>query len=376
MALTMNIKKIICKFHIIPAPVFVVVVLVAVLSQVVGPCSQSEIPVSKLSSKPVGIMNTDTELTVITVAEQNGQKALQSAEAALRDTEAKMSRHIELSELSKLNTAAEGEFVELSPQTLEVLRLSRKLADQTEGAFDVTCAPIIDLWKRAGLVRKMPSQDEIDSAVELTGWRHFELLDGGARKLTDGAAIDLGGIAKGYGIDAAIEAMDHRKGEIVSGLVNVGGDVRGFGERGWRVGIRNPFDESLLAVLEVKGRAVCTSGNYERGFTFRGKRYSHIKDPRTGRPADMAPSVTVVAPTAAVADGWATALSVLGTDGFSLIPPDSGIEAMIVVGTPDGYEMWCTRWFEPFFAERPATIKLVISGLTKPTSQPATMVGS
>ncbi len=375
----MNIKKIIFKYHIIPAPVFVVFVLVAVLSQVVGPCSQSEISVSKLTSKLVGIMNTECELTVVAVTEQNGQKALRSAEAALRDVEAKMSRHIELSELSKLNAAEAGEFVELSPKTLQVLRLSRKLAEQTDGAFDVTCMPIIELWKQAGLVRKMPSQDEIDQAVELTGWRHFELLDGGARKLTEGAAIDLGGIAKGYGIDAAVEAMDHRKGEIVSGLVNVGGDVRGFGERDWRVGIRNPFDASektLLAVLEVKDLAVCTSGNYERGFTFKGKRYSHIKDPRTGRPADMTPSVTVVAPTAAVADGWATALSVLGTDGFKLIPPDSGIEVMIVVGTPDGYEMWCTRWFEPFFAERPATIKLVTPGLTKPTSQPATMVGN
>ncbi|MGB2822575.1 MAG: FAD:protein FMN transferase, partial [Phycisphaerae bacterium] len=201
-----------------------------------------------------------------------------------------------------------------------------------------------------GKARRLPTDAEVASARSASGWDRIELLDGAARKAIDGAGSGLGGIAKGYAIDRAIEAI--RTAGCTGGLVDVGGDIRCFGlsPRGglWRVAVRDPFDarsDAFFGTLELTDLAVCTSGNYERYSEIDGKRYSHIIDPRTGRPVDLAPSVTVVAPAAAVADGWATALSVLGPEGLSLLDPNSGIEAMIVVGGPQDYTVHQTPGF-------------------------------
>ena len=155
--------------------------------------------------------------------------------------------------------------------------------------------------------------------------------------------MDLGGIAKGYAVDQAVAAMTSLG--IRGGVVDAGGDLRCFGSRpdgqSWKVAVRDPFhaaDASAppLATLRVHDAAVCTSGNYFRYVQIQGRRYSHIIDPRPGphmgMPAEAAPSVTVVAPTAIVADMWATALSVLGAGGLSLLPPEAHIEAMVVEG--------------------------------------------
>jgi len=241
-----------------------------------------------------------------------------------------------------------------------VLRLAQHLTEQTEGAFDVTCLPLIELWHKAHRAETLPDPSELSEALDRTGWRHFVWQDLGLTKHRDQAGIDLGGIAKGYGIDQAVRAM--RDTGAIAGLVDVGGDVRSFGRRPdgqpWRIGIRSPFDETLIATLAVEDRAVCTSGNYQRFIEIDGRRYSHIVDPRTGQPAEITPSVTVVAPTAAVADAWATALSVLGKEGLQRIPPDSGIEAMIVLGRPEEYRLCVTDGFERVFASPPtATIE-------------------
>ncbi|MCK4602007.1 MAG: FAD:protein FMN transferase, partial [Phycisphaerae bacterium] len=171
------------------------------------------------------------------------------------------------------------------------------------------------------------------------------ITEDGVIKTTDTASLDLGGVAKGYGIDRAVEAMI--QAGCRGGLIDVGGDIRCFGRSAWTVAVRDPFGRTEpVAVLRLRGGAVCTSGNYERYYEIAGRRYSHIIDPRTGRPVDFAPSVTVVAPAAMTADAWATALSVLGVDGLALLGEDSGIEAMIVVGTPDSFEVYGTKGFE------------------------------
>jgi len=311
--------------------------------------------------RPSAVMGTECELTA--VAPQGRQaladRALRAAEKALRDVEVRMSTHLASTELSRLNAAAAGKIVPLSPQTVEILGVARELASATEGAFDVTCKPIIDAWKRAQNAGRQPSDGELAEARRRTGWRHVELLAKGARKRIDGARIDLGGIAKGYGIDrAAQELID---AGMTGGLVNVGGDVRCFGPRAdgglWRVGIQSPFDETLMATLALREASVCTSGNYRRFIEIGHKRYSHIYDPRTGLPAEMTPSVTVVAPTATVADAWATALSVLGADGLDLIPKGSRIEAMIVLGDADDYSVRVTEGFRRMFVTPPRRLE-------------------
>lgn len=283
------------------------------------------------------------------------KRGLVAAEAALRRVEALMSTYLLDSELARLNAADAGKMISLSPQTLEVLRAARELADQTRGAFDATCRPVIELWKRAGRQNRLPEAEALAEARQASTWDQIELRGSGAVKRRASASVDLGGIAKGYGIDRAVAAL--RSAGCAGGLVDVGGDIRCFGKRPgggyWTIGVRNPFrpeQTELVATLRIPAGAVCTSGNYFRFVEIGGSRYSHIIDPRTGKPADAAPSVTVVAPTATTADAWATALSVLGTDGLKLLPTGAGIEAMLIVGTPDRWRIHMTKGFRSLLA--------------------------
>ena len=311
-------------------------------------------PAGRLSTVRVeltGIMDTDASLQAVVAAgnEEIGRKALAAAEAALRDVETRMNAHNASSELARLNTAPPNAEVPLSPPTLEALRLARQYVTPTDGAFDVTCRPLLNLWQQAGRNDRPPSEQELREAMAKVGWRHFKLLDRSAVRLSEGASIDLGGIAKKYGIDRAADAMVGAGGPtLLGGLINVGGDVRCFGRQAeegpWRVGIRDPFarEERFLAVLNISGAAVCTSGNYERFVTIRNKRYSHIVDPRTGLAADTVPLVTVVGRDAVSAGVWATALSVLGPAGLDQLPDDAGLEVLLVTGSANGYELHMT----------------------------------
>ena len=304
-------------------------------------------------ARPVGIMGTETELTAVADSGRRHilAEVIAAAVAALRSTEAHMSTHLEGSEISRFNASRPGLAVPVSPDTMEVLRASRRLAERTHRAFDVTCRPVVELWKKAAREDKLPTEAELAAAMALVGWDKIALRDGAAEKRAFCGGVDLGGIAKGYGVDRAVAAM--KQAGATGGLVDVGGDVRCFGRRPgggkWRIGIRNPFSKdrtnTIGRILLAEG-AVCTSGNYERYRTIQGGRYSHIVDPRTGRPVDETPSVTVIAPTAAVADAWATALSVLGSAGIKLLP--EGVEAMLVTGPPENHKTVTSAGFDRF----------------------------
>ncbi|MFW6061938.1 MAG: FAD:protein FMN transferase, partial [Planctomycetota bacterium] len=281
-----------------------------------------------------------------------GNKANDRAIQAIHDVDARMSTYKDDSELSLLNTAPAGQLVPLSPETLSVLRSARELHKQTDEAFDVTVRPLIELWKDAAQRNELPTSGAIAEAREASRWQQIRLNPTGAVKQESTSRIDLGGIAKGYGVDQAVEAMQQAGAE--HGLVEIGGDIRCFGHpaRGgkWRVAVRNPFNRGFLAQLLLNNQAVCTSGNYERFSEIEGKRYSHIIDPRTGQPVDAAPSVTVVAPTAMTADAWATALSVLGEDGLRLLEGREGVEALLVIGTPADHRIRMTPGFGKLLA--------------------------
>ncbi len=308
--------------------------------------------VEPVITHPQAIMGTECSLTAVPPQgqPQRAEQAVAAAEQALRTVEAHMSDYIRLSELSQLNDAPADKVMPLSPDTMEVLRVSKQLNADTGGAFDVTCLPLFALWGQAGKAKSLPTDAILSAAKAKCGWDKWKLLDGGAVKSVDGAGMGLGGVAKGWAIDRAAEAM--MATGCPGGLVEVGGDLRCFGRPAhkgkWIVAVQNPFNPhggEFFGTLALGDAAVCTSGNYERFSLINGKHYSHIVDPRTGEPVDFAPSVTVVAPTAAISDGWATALSVLGPDGFKLLDANSGIEAMIVVGHPKDYRIHETPGF-------------------------------
>lgn len=291
--------------------------------------------------RPIIMSTFQFNLTAVAPMREGGrlETIFDDAEAAARTVEKHMNIYSPASELSRFNTAPAEQTVHLSPETVDVLTRSSVLWAETHGAFDITILPILRLWRTAEKADRLPTPGELRAARNASRWPFIELIDSGAIKTLGSARVDVGGIAKGFAIDLAVQSMI--EAGCVGGIVDIGGDIRCFGERPsrkpWRVGVVNPFapqDKPPLAVLEVRDAAVCTSGNYRRGRTIQGKRYSHILDPRTGMPVDAYPSVTVVAPDAATADAWATALSVLGPKGLKLLA-GSHIEALIVIGTPD-----------------------------------------
>ncbi len=321
----------------------------------------------QFTHQPWGIMGTDTRLHAVVPADfsEEAEEGLRLAEKALRDVQMRMDPRLYGSEIHLINTAEPGEFVPLSPETAEVLLLCRDLYDQTGGAFDVTVGGLLQAWSAARDEHRMPTSDELLAARDASNWAGVAVVPTGAVNHTGTVQFDLGGIAKGYGIDRAVVALQ-RIG-CHGGLVDVGGDLRCFGEppqrTHWTVAVRNPFADEAgepLAYLKLNDAAVCTSGNYQRFYEIEGVRYSHIIDPRPGPrmgqalEPDVTPaSVTVIAPTTAVADAWATALSVLGPEGLGLLPEASGIEAMIVTGTPDKPQYVWTPGFAPFFLDAP-----------------------
>ena len=301
------------------------------------------------SRRPARIMGTESLLTAVVRKGQSAlaQEALRAAETEIRHIETIASVYIVTSEISRLNAAAANEVVPLSSAALEMLTLARQMASQTGSAFDVTCRPMLQLWKEAAGQGRLPRPEERRRARETSRWEQFRLLPGGAVKSSASAEIDLGGIAKGFGIDRAVESL--AASGCQGGMVNVGGDLRCFGTpqsgETFQVHLRNPFGKGDWATLSVVDRAVCTSGTYARYVTVDGKRYSHILDPLTGIPADFVPSVTVLASSAAAADAWATALSVLGPPGLALLPQDGTVDAILVVGTPDSHTIHATPGF-------------------------------
>jgi len=289
-----------------------------------------------------GVMGTDCTLAAVVLHDRqlaDAEAALGEARASLATVESLMSSWLDDSEISRLNTAAADVEVPLSPQTLDVLRESKRAFELTDGAFDVTCRPLVELWRNAAKAGKLPSEDELKQARSASAWDLIELRENCAVKRIDTARVDLGGIAKGYAIDRAVDVL--RGNELEGGLVNVGGDLRCFGSPPtgdrWPVEVRDPSRADALTTLRLAEGAVCTSGDYERFHEIDGRRYSHIIDPRDGSPADAITSVTVIAPTALKADIWATALSVLGPEGLERLP--EAVEAMMLQSTTDGEKL-------------------------------------
>lgn len=308
------------------------------------------------------VMGTEAQLTVVVRSNRlyKIDRVFADARQELDHVNALMSTYIEASEVSQLNTAPPGEIVPLSPETLEVLHASRDFHQQTGGAFDITVRPLLTLWRDAAKTGQPPTPQQIATARQQSHWDMLELHTAGAVRTQEGLQVDLGGVAKGYAIDKATESMI--AADCVGGLVNVGGDIRCFGEPVkapyWRIAVRNPFDphgKELFCKLRITEGAVCTSGNYFRYSEIEGKRFSHIVDPVSGKPVDEAPSVTVIAPTAMVADAWATALSVLGPEGLDRIPAEKGIEAMIVTGHAHDFQVHKTDGFDAYLLQPPPT---------------------
>lgn len=263
------------------------------------------------------------------------ESAIQGAFEAMQDVERKTSAHQSESDVARLNRCAGGEAVPVSEETRAVLHEAVHVSAVTNGAFDPTIAPIQELWGFFSGSPTVPEDSEIRSRLPLVDYSRIEWIGNKVRLGEPGVGLDLGGIAKGFNIDRAVEAL--RSAGVRSALVDAGGDLRIFGPHPknphWRIGIKHPRRGrgSLFGVIETGPVSIATSGDYERFFIREGRRYHHILDPKTGRPARGCISVTVVTDNAVQADAYATAVFVMGPDkGMALIESRPDLEGVIL----------------------------------------------
>lgn len=296
-------------------------------------------PEERLVRLTVPVMGTVAELAVPARHEGLARQALSAAAAELRRVEALMTRFRGDSDVGRFNRAGVGERVPVSTETADVVREALAWSRRTGGAFDPTLERLTASWDPVTHDAPPDASALQRARADAGAWERLEVasLPGESRAVlvrAPGTALDLGGIAKGYGVDRAARTL--REHGVLRGLVNVGGDLMALGEgpggRPWRVGIRDPRNpEGVLQTVELVDQAVATSGDYLRFFRHGGKRYHHILDPRTGEPAaSRVRTVTVVAADVTTADAAATAVFAAGVDAGRLALLSSPVPTRII----------------------------------------------
>ena len=276
------------------------------------------------------LMGTICEVIAVSRDQATAEAAVQAGFRALSLVDEKMSDYNPDSELSQLSALGYQQKRALSPDTLNVLRLSRRFSELSGGAFDVTVGPLVDLWRAAVKRQQLPSEDELRAALQRVDFRSVSLDDatGEAWLLRPEMRLDLGGIAKGYAEDLAAAAM--LQAGAVGGRINTGGQILVFGEvpaevaRAVLVDPRQP--EKTLYQLALRDESISTTADYERGKVISGTKISHVVDPRTGKPVEGLLAAVVLHPRGADADALTKVLFVLGeAQGAPLVESQGGL---------------------------------------------------
>jgi thiamine biosynthesis lipoprotein len=240
------------------------------------------------------------------------------------------------SETSLINKNAGIEPVQVSKELFTLIERCKKIGDFTNGAFDITCNVLFDLWKFDGSMKSAPSDEAINEKLKLIGYQQI-VLDATQSSVflpKKGMQIGFGAIGKGYAANKAQALM--KKMGISGGIVNAGGDLSlwGYSEfhSPWRIGVQDPKQANkIMSWLSVTNMAVVTSGDYERFVEFDGIRYAHIMNPKTGWPVRGVISVSIHCPDAELADALATSVFVMGVkEGIQLINKMEHVEGFIM----------------------------------------------
>ena len=295
------------------------------------------------------IFAMDTVMEVAAYGE-HAEQAVKYTEKRIEELENRLSRTKAYSLVSGLNR--DGSIRHLTYDYWNLIARAKEYRDATNGAFDITIAPVMDAWGFTGDSFRVPEQSELDTLLKKVNSDAIQMLGSPSDSVTlgEGQAIDLGGIAKGYTSDLVEQTF--RANGIESGKISLGGNVFVLGGKpdgsDWRVGIKDPRNESgLAAILSLRDAYAITSGGYERYFEENGKTYHHIIDPSTGYPADSGLlSVTVVAAdngpdwagagNGAMCDAFSTALFVMGEEQALDFWRNGGYDFDLVLVTEDG----------------------------------------
>lgn len=283
-------------------------------------------------------MGTLVRITVYAATPDEARGAFRAGFDRIRELDETLSDYKPDSELSRITGRAVGRPVRISDDLFTVLRTSQRLAEETEGAFDVTQGPVVRLWREARRTGRVPSDTALREAETRSGFRKLHLDVRRRTVMFDvpGMALDVGAIGKGYAASEALDAITRRG--IRSALVAVSGDLAFSapppGQRGWRIQVHSedPAVAGVPSLLELSHAALSTSGNAEQHLDAGGRRYSHVIDPRSGMGLVNDITVTVVAPHGLEADGLDTAASVLGAKrGLALIESHRDAAGLIIV---------------------------------------------
>ena len=280
------------------------------------------------------LMDTLVRIEVFDENEDQATKAIEAAYDEIERLSQIFSHHIPESEVSRLNRNPAGKILEVSPELYTVLERSKYFSIMMRGAFDLTIGTISQLWNFTGENPKIPQVEEIQERLLFIDFRNIITDEERRVSLASSKiAIDLGGVAKGYSVDRAIEVL--RENGISRALVDAGGDIGLLGMKAnsqpWRIGVQHPRDATeLIAIIEIDSESVATSGDYQRFFFQDGQRYHHILDPKTGWPSRECISVTIVTRRAMDADILATGIFVLGPErGMAFVEELAGVEGLI-----------------------------------------------
>ncbi|MBE3582560.1 MAG: FAD:protein FMN transferase [Limnochordaceae bacterium] len=331
--------------------------------------SRTPAPATEAASQTATVssftMGTYVTVQATATTAEKAQEAADAAIRALSELSDEVDRFLPASPVSRINQAAgNGQWVTVSPRLFTLLQKAKQAAELTDGAFDPTVGPLVDLWgfvevsdTQAGsgstaagsedetgtaqvgpapiVGRKPPSQEAIERVLPLVNYHDLELdaATHSARLRRRGQVLDLGGIAKGYGAELAARML--QESGVTQGLVDLGGNIFALGHKPdgtpWRAGIKDPRNAGALqavAVLPVADTALATSGDYERYFIYEGVRYSHLLDPHTGYPARSVMSATVITPDGAMGDALSTAAFVVGPEKGPALLSKAGAEGI------------------------------------------------
>ena len=291
--------------------------------------------------------------TVYHIKYQYNENLHDSIMARLKAIDQSLSMFNPMSTVSCINR---GESMKADSLITCVWNMSRSISQETEGAFDPTVAPLVNIWGFGFKKRQVPDKAIIDSLRELVGWQRISIQEGRFCKEDPRIILDFSAVAKGFGVDHVANLF--RNLGIQNFMVEIGGEIvtQGTNPKGeaWRIGINKPDDDStgtnndLQEVIEVSNGALATSGNYRNFYMEGGRKIAHTIDPKTGYPAQQSIlSSTVKAPSCAMADGYATAFMVMGMErSQEFLKKHPQLQAYFIYADENGqYQTWHTPQF-------------------------------
>ncbi len=303
-------------------------------------------------------MGTTYSVRFVPKSESSFREIHSAIEAELLLVNQQMSTYLADSEISRFNNSSDLGWIPVSEHTARVVELGQQISTYSEGAFDVTVGPLVDLWGFGPPQTRdrVPAASDIQGALELVGYRKLDvtLTPPALKKTVPGLRVDLSAIAKGHGVDRVGNVL--RRFGVKDFFVEIGGEILTAGKRmdglDWQVGIEAPLENErgLQTVIPLSDAAIATSGDYRNYFEEAGQRYSHTIDPTTGRPIRHAlASASVVADNCALADAIATSMMALGPDRGLQLAQQRQWSVMLICREQDHFNIVCSDEFERRF---------------------------